>query len=303
MSKEFPKYQHIENLYTDDVKGITSGTCYIFPKIDGTNGVVFKEDGEIKFCSRNRVLNGEKDNQGFMEKFKDDERIKNFLDENPDKVLYGEYLIPHTLKHYRDEAWNKFYIFDVGIIEDRDEYKVKYMPYPEYKPLLDKHDLDYIPPQKIIKNPTDEDLKYQIKKNKFLIKDGGQEGEGIVIKRYNFSNKYGHTKWAKLKTNKFKDNFHKKMGCPKVDKKSIEEEIVKEFLTYDKVEKIYQKIKNDKDGWKSEYIPELLGRAYHDLVKEECWNFVKKHNKPLINFRRLKEYTINKVKELKSELF
>ena len=35
---EFKKYQHIERLGTLEVEGIELGTCYVFPKIDGTNG-------------------------------------------------------------------------------------------------------------------------------------------------------------------------------------------------------------------------------------------------------------------------
>jgi hypothetical protein len=34
---DFVKYQHIERYGVDEVNGIDIGTCYIFPKIDGTN--------------------------------------------------------------------------------------------------------------------------------------------------------------------------------------------------------------------------------------------------------------------------
>lgn len=37
----FHKYQHIERLETTEVSRILDGECYIFPKIDGTNGQVW----------------------------------------------------------------------------------------------------------------------------------------------------------------------------------------------------------------------------------------------------------------------
>ena len=37
---EFRKYQHIERFGTSEVEQIEIGTCYVFPKIDGTNNMV-----------------------------------------------------------------------------------------------------------------------------------------------------------------------------------------------------------------------------------------------------------------------
>lgn len=54
---EFNKYQHIERFGTDEVENIEFGRCFIFYKIDGTNGQVYLDaDGNIKAGSRNRVL-------------------------------------------------------------------------------------------------------------------------------------------------------------------------------------------------------------------------------------------------------
>ena len=33
---EFQKYMHVERLGKEEVEGITSGKCYVFPKLDGT---------------------------------------------------------------------------------------------------------------------------------------------------------------------------------------------------------------------------------------------------------------------------
>ncbi len=46
---EFNKYQHIERFGTDEVENIEFGRCFIFYKIDGTNGQVYLDaDGNIK---------------------------------------------------------------------------------------------------------------------------------------------------------------------------------------------------------------------------------------------------------------
>ena len=63
---EFRKYQHIERFGTDEVDGIEFGKCYIFYKIDGTNGSVWLDnDGNLKAGSRNRELTLENDNARF----------------------------------------------------------------------------------------------------------------------------------------------------------------------------------------------------------------------------------------------
>lgn len=46
---EFRKYQHVERFGTSEVEGIDLGTCYIYPKIDGTNASVWLgEDGTLR---------------------------------------------------------------------------------------------------------------------------------------------------------------------------------------------------------------------------------------------------------------
>lgn len=61
----FHKYQHIERLGTTEVSGILDGECYIFPKIDDTNGQVWMEDGQIKVGSRKGEITSEDDNARF----------------------------------------------------------------------------------------------------------------------------------------------------------------------------------------------------------------------------------------------
>jgi hypothetical protein len=300
---EFEKYQHIERFGTDEVEGIENGICYIFYKIDGTNGQVWLDsNGNIKAGSRNRELSLEKDNGGFYQYVLSDERIKNYLDKHPNHRLFGEWLIPHSLKTYRDDARKKFYVFDVCEGEGEN---LRYLSYDTYKPLLKEFGIEYIPPIAIISNPTEEVLIYQLEKTgTFLIKDGAGNGEGIVIKNYEYRNKYGRQTWAKIVCNEFKEKNVKEMGASTIScGETIEKSIVDKFCTATFIEKEYAKIVNENDGWTSKYIPMLLGRVFSEFIKEETWNILKEYKNPTINFKALNSMVILKIKETKKELF
>ncbi len=295
---KFVKYQHIERFGTDEVLGIEIGTCYIFPKIDGTNSSVWLDENKICAGSRNRELTLDNDNSDFMRNALLDMRIANFLLEFPLYRLFGEWLIPHSLKTYRKDAWRKFYVFDVL------DQEGNLLHYDVYSKILERHGLDFIPPIAIINNPTYENLVNKLPANTFLIEDGKGSGEGIVIKNYDYKNKYGRQTWAKIITSEFKEKHVKEMGIKQIDgTKQIEKEIIDQFCTSALVEKVQAKIINEMDGWKSQYIPRLLQTVFYELIKEESWNFIKEYKMPIINFRTLSFFCNNKIKEMKPELF
>ena len=294
---EFVKYQHVERFGTTETSGIEMGLCYVFPKIDGTNGQLWLQDGVVKAGSRNRALTDDFDNQGFLKWVVDKANYLMFFAEYYNVTLYGEWLVPHTLKTYTEESWRKFYVFDV--VSDG-----VYIPYEEYKEWLDEYDIDYIPPICKVKNPTYERLVNQLEKNTFLIKDGAGSGEGVVVKNYDYKNKYGRVIWAKIVKNEFKVK-HQKVNdvCEVQEKKLIEEEITQKYITLSLIDKEKAKIENDSDGWSTKFIPRLLNTVYYCLIKEESWNFVKEHKRPMIDFGRLHLLTVQKIKELKPEIF
>lgn len=299
---EFEKYQHLERFGTDDVDGIEIGNTFIFPKLDGTNGSVWLgDDGEVKAGSRNRELTLFNDNAGFYAYVLSNDNLVKFIKEHPYIRLHGEFLVPHSLKTYRDDAWRQFYVFDVIATGLDGDF---YIPYNNYKLLLDEYHIKYIPPIATITNGSYDSFLKSLEYNTFLIKDGEGFGEGIVIKNYEFKNKYNRVVWAKIVRNEFKELHAKTMGHNEVmEQKLIEENIIEDFCTEAFIDKEYSKIINERDGWSSKYIPELLGRVYHELVKEEAWNFVKKFKNPKIDFRLLNRLTISKVKQVKKELF
>lgn len=295
---EFKKYQHVERFGTSEVDGIEYGQCYIFPKIDGSNGQTYMKDNKLMAGSRNRELSLEEDNQGFYDFVLRNSNLVEFHLEFPEVRLYGEWLVPHTLRTYREDAWRRFYIFDV-------EYLDNLLPYDQYLPMLQKYNLDFIIPLAIINNPTYDNLVAKLPANTFLIEDGKGDGEGIVIKNYDYINKYGRQTWAKIVKTEFKEKNVLAMGLKPTDGSfQVEEAITSEFIDGVMIDKILANIKNETNqNWRSEFIPRLLSTVYYEFIREESWNFIKKHKMPKIDFKVLNRYTVLRVKSLKPELF
>ena len=296
----FTKYMHLERIGTAEVEGIEVGITYVFPKLDGTNASVWLgEDGKVHTGSRDRDLTEGSDNAGFRGWVREnEEKFLGFLLKFSSYTLYGEWLVPHTLKTYREDAWRKFYIFDMY---NRDTEQ--YLSYDVYQTLLKDAGLDYLAPLAIVKNGTLETYLKTLEKNVFLIEDGKGVGEGVVIKNYDWVNRYGRVVWAKLINNAFKEEHHKEMGAPILGGSLVEEKIVAKYVTQHLVDKVVAKIELTHDGWHSKCIPQLLNTVFHDLVTEEMWDIIKTLKHPTVSFKVLNNLTISKVKELRPDLF
>lgn len=306
----FKKYMHIERFGTDEVEGIELGKCYVFPKLDGTNSSLWSVDtpGEgfgfaLTGGSRSRILTIDNDNQGFLNFIVGDgtklnEPYLNFFAKYKTLRLFGEWLVPHTLKTYQENAWRRFWVFDV-LNDETDQL----LNYETYKPLLDEFGLDYIPPLAIITNGSADHFLRAMQQNQFFIKDGEGIGEGIVIKNYDYYNKFDRQVWAKMINTDFKVQHSRTMGAPEIGNSLLEEKIVIQYITESLVSKVYEKIKNEENGWQSRYIPRLLETVFHDLITEEMWQILKEFKNPFINFKTLKALSINRIKQLKPELF
>lgn len=297
----FIKYPHLERYGNEEVDGIEQGISYVFPKLDGTNAQVWmNESGQVCAGSRNRALTLDNDNAGFYNHIVKDERIEDFLLGFPDLNIYGEWLVPHSLKTYREDAWHKFYIFDLY-----NRHYGYWYDYDRMADLLDVYGLNYLPTISIIRNGNREHYEKCLTENKFLIQDGMGVGEGIVIKNYNWTNKFGNITWAKIVTNEFKEIHHREMGAPIIGGQTIEEKMVDELVTQHFVDKVVAKIRlgNLDSVFAKSDIPRLLQTVFYDLVNEETWNFLKKNKNPRIDFAFLNRLTISKVKELRKDIF
>lgn len=301
----FKKYQHIERFGTDEVEGIDIGPCTIFSKLDGTNSSVYYRNNELFAGSRNRELSLENDNAGFFRFILDNkDKFIPFFEENPTYRIFGEFLVPHTLKTYREDSWRKFWIFDIY-----DDELDQYIPYEIYSMKLERFELDFIPPLCYVNNPTEQQLQKIIEGNTFLIQDGAGVGEGIIIKNYGYQNKYGRTIWAKIVRNEFKEQNRKLFGIPELgNARQIEIEIAEKYITRTFIEKTRAKIEQiiqneNRPIQRKELIPRLLQTCFHELVLEETWNFVKEYKNPIIDFNKLNRFVIHFIKKRMPELF
>lgn len=50
-------------------------------------------------------------------------------------------------------------------------------------------------------------------------------------------------------------------------------------------------------------IPRLLNICFYTLLTEESWNFVKQFKNPTVNFKKLRNEVVNKIKKVKPDLF
>ena len=295
----YKSYQHIEKLGTSETEGILKGEVHLSYKIDGSNGCIYlKDNGELGFGSRKRELSITEDNMGFMASFVTDKslysKFEEILKKNPNFIIYGEWLVPVTIKRYGKDAWRKFYVFDVFNNEDG-----TYLPFNTYKEILDEYGLLYIPEIAVLNDPSEEDIKeYLDKTGEFLITEG--LGEGIVIKNYDYINKYGRRTWAKILTEDFKKNkkeLRKRNHIAK-NEGDIELLIVNYYLTSEQVLKEKYKIEEKYGGWSSKNIFELLNRVYDEFLKDNFELILKKYKDPTINFKLLRQYSNDFVKEI-----
>lgn len=303
---KFAHYMHIERLGREEVDGLIDGTVYVFPKLDGCNASVWMEDGQIACGSRNRKVGcaGTCTWRGLPEYVAASEGIKNFLVKYPHFRLHGEWLVPHTLKSYHQDAWNHLYVFDVSIDKDGLD-AIEYIPYDVYEPWLKQYSITYIPCAATVEHGTAEIFQKLVAENHYLL-DQDKIGEGIVLKRYDFVNKWNRTTWAKI----VHADFARKHGGSNSqtvtkDGKCVEQLIVDTYVTPDFVEKEYSRLcAGMSELWTSKMIPALLGVVYHALITEELWSALKKFKAhQVIDFRLLNKLTIEKIKEIKKGLF
>jgi hypothetical protein len=295
----FKKYPHLERLGHVEVEDITIGTCHVFPKLDGTNASVWLDDGQVCGGSRNRTLSLGADNAGFLAWLEQAEHVRQFVHQNPGLRLYGEWLVPHTFKQYREDAWRKFWIFDVF-----DETSGQFLPFEQYAERMEGYfDLNVIEPLAVIEHPADEDLLRIVESNTYLVQDGAGPGEGVVVKRYGFENRFGNTTWAKIVRNAFKEDNRREFGVHTPGATyQVEVDIAQRFVTQHLVLKERAKLEIDGKLEKRQ-IPELFGRIWHCIITEEMWQILKDFKDPKIDFKQLRKYVIHYTKDFCPDLF
>lgn len=280
---QFLKYQHVVRLGTKGTKKINEGECHVFPKLDGTNGQLWVDNGELKAGSRNRMLSldPDGDNAGFYKWVLSQDVYLPFFRDHPNHRLYGEFLVKHTIKHYRPECMRKFYVFDV-----LDE-KSNYIPYDTYSTLLDKYNITYIPRLARITNPTSTQITAVCKTDTYLL-EPGTVGEGVVVKNYDYATKYNTIIWGKVIRDEFKmDGVEKKN---QVVCFTPEEHIVEKYHTNHFIDKEFAKFTLNNE-WDMKNMGKLLVHIQKTLIHEQAENI-------MFEYKKCKQLNMNELFKL-----
>lgn len=303
----FTKYQHVGRIGSDETEGLLDGVCHVFPKMDGSNMCAYSEDGELRTMSRNRVVEPP---EPFAVFARGHDGVRRFIGDFPGLRLYGEWMTPHTVKSYVPEVWNRWLVFDV-VADDPDAVYGwsggtlecggrRYIPYEEYAPILEAYGIDIIPPLAVIDHPSVEELQVIADTgNTWMVSEGRGCGEGVVVKRYGFQNRFGHTVWAKVLNSAF-------CTFGRTDRESdgdpVEKQIADRYVTRDLVEKERSRIAAESYG-KGGMEPRLLSTVYHCLLTECIWDAVKRFKSPTVDFKKLRAECERRTRELLPDVF
>ena len=308
------RYQHVERLGNEEVDGLLDGEVVVQTKIDGTNLTVawYDEPVGLVIASRNNVVyrNGERvkfpvvDKEGnpkldengqprFETRF--DDAVDYVLAHDGIKtmaslgfILRGEWLIQHSTV-YDKEKYSHFYLFDV-------QWRTgAYVPIDQWSGSADEHGVRYIPVLARYNRPSMEML---VELTKGPDEFGAKQKEGVVVKRYDFSNKYGRMTWGKLVSADFTEKMHAAMGA--INDDPVEIRFVARVVTYEFIMKTIGTIEQDVVARKLTIrdMPQVLGRVWHDAFTEELWDFVKKENVGKMDFRAAQRLAVQKTRDV-----
>jgi len=285
-----------------DVPAFLNGTVYVFSKLDGTNVCAWADNfGKIHCGSRKREVTVDHDNADFMLFFTTDkstEKLRKFLIDHPQFIVYGEWLNgwsgrkqAGTIKEYLDPG---FWIFGMYDIDSN-----KYLPYDIYSHLLLGSVYDKVEePIAVLNRPKKNEIIALLENNHFNLPNDTL-GEGVVCWNYDFTDKWGHFQVGKIVAQEYleRKGISRKEKQPQV-REGLEHDIVEVFVSSADCEKCKQKVMTmfGLDEWQDEgkNIGTFLNMLFTDLIQEEMWSILRRFRNPVIDFTILKNETFIK---------
>lgn len=272
----YKTYPKIHRLGKEETDNILDWELIVQEKVDGANVSIFWHEGEVRCGTRTRMLPKDKSFRGFQEAVNANSKIADFLKENNDLILYGEWLVKHTIT-YPDEAYEKIYLFDVySTILD------EWYDQESVQEIAENLELQY-PHIFATGKLTAEEI------NEFVGKSAiAPAGEGVVLKAKDFVNKFGDHCYAKVVHQKFKEfNAIVFGGNNKHSDTYWEMYVVNKYCTTGRVQKIIQKLQSQTDERLDlKHTSQVAGTCYHDMITEEIWEITKKV--PALDFKKLR---------------
>lgn len=283
---EFRKYPKIHRLGKEETDGILDGeeiSVIIQEKIDGANTSIWLDkDGVVQCGSRTRVLPADESFNGFTEWARNQEPIVSYLTEHPYCILYGEWLVRHTI-HYNETAYRKWYLYDIYDVPND-----KFIPIKDVESVAKEYGFN-TPKIFAEGHLTLDQIKEFVGQSEL-----GEQGEGVVIKRHGFKNRFGDHCYAKIVTQKFQENNAITFGGNNKYSETYQEMyFVNKYCTLARVEKIMHKIQPEIDRrLDMEHIPRVSGTCYHDMITEEAWEIASTCK--TVDFKQLKRLATKK---------
>jgi hypothetical protein len=272
-------YPKIHRLGKSENEGILEHRVHVQEKIDGANLSIWldPETSEMRVGSRkNDVTEKEDGFRGAVQYCLSHKGIEEYLRDNPTHRLFGEWLIPHTIRDYKDDCWNKFYLFDV-MLEDG-----TMLPLVDIIDISNKYEINmpHVFAQGVI--VTEEVIDKYVGESAIAPK-----GEGVVIKPVKpFVNKYGENVYAKVVTQEFKESNGITFGGNNKHSDTYHEMwVVNKYMTIGRVKKMMQKLRSEGVELDKSCTPRFTSQVYRDMLLEEIWEL--SNSGKTINFRAL----------------
>ncbi|PEF71694.1 RNA ligase family protein [Bacillus cereus] len=264
---EQKKYMDVVRLGHRSTVGVLNegDNIVIQEKIDGANASFTGGEGNTRCFSRNKELDEENTLGGFYQfanSLNDDELIPGYL-------YFGEWLNPYKVRYENYEK--QFFLFDIY-----DLNREQYLPFSFVKGEASRLNLNLV---LVFYEGVYQGFDH-LQQFVGITNLGGKlgevtTGEGIVVKKVSYLDRFGKQQFVKLVTDSFREVQQQK--APKDPSKKTEEQVfVDNCMTKARVEKLIHKlvdegILNEKfDITDMQVILQNLGgRIYDDMLKEE----------------------------------
>ena len=275
----FVKYPKVHALYKEECDGILEQQVIVQEKIDGANVSIWLDNGVVKCGSRTRELPEDESFNGFTEWVANSLEVKKYLEAFPEHRLYGEWLVPHTIK-YNETNYKTFWLFDIAtafeINEDSDDRnRIEWMPQEIVESTANEGGFNY--PQIFYTGMANKE-----KLEEFVgTSNIGDKGEGVVIKplRLDWRNKFTNFCYGKVVTQEFKEDNATVFGGNNKHSDTYEEQFfVNKLVTIAGVKKVMNKLTAELDEGRrldKSATPRVANTVYHDIITENAWEISK----------------------------
>lgn len=281
---QYKSYPKIHALHKEEVEDILDYEAIVQVKIDGANSSVYLKDGVVRCGSRTRELPLDEDFRGLQQYIASKPKIKEWLEGHPDAILYGEWLVKHSI-NYTQDHYNKWYLFDV--LENDAYWKQEWV-----EELAKVCEVEY----PIVYGQgkfTMEELDAFV-----ALEWLGQKNEGVVIKPLDYTNKFGDKPYAKRVSQAFKEkNAIVFGGNDKHSETYWEQRICNKYCTIATLEKNLNKLAPTiGERLDKKHTPQVAGTCVHDTWVENAWEIFKKV--PKLDFKKTQNLMMRKYVQL-----